>query len=227
KGKAKSPFTTDPNCIAKVQAKTAAAVSKAGGACAGTASSVQGDITTCVNNLLPDVPGTDKCPSASAKAVGKGGGALISCESKEVTKPGSYAACDTKADGKTQSSISKAGSCGQAPFSTIHTHLHDCDTAIKNGIIPPPTTTTSSTSSSTSNSILVTTTSTSSTTSTTMTSCACCGRSQFSFITNSSFGTSTGTLLDDTGALISNLVSNGLYFGGGLDGVPLPARIPD
>src|SRR5262245_22436838 len=37
KGKAKAPFTTDPNCIAKVQAKTAAAVGKAGGACAGTA----------------------------------------------------------------------------------------------------------------------------------------------------------------------------------------------
>jgi len=57
KGKAKVPFTTDPNCIMKVQSKTAAAVSKAGGACAGTATSVQTDITSCVNTLLPDVPG--------------------------------------------------------------------------------------------------------------------------------------------------------------------------
>ncbi len=40
------------------------------------------------------------------------------------------------------------------------------------------------------------------------------------------FGADTGDILDDTGNLIGNLVAGGLYFGGGQDGVPLPARIP-
>ena len=40
------------------------------------------------------------------------------------------------------------------------------------------------------------------------------------------FGAPTGSLLDDTGDVVQNLVTGGFYFGGGQDGVPLPARLP-
>ena len=47
-----------------------------------------------------------------------------------------------------------------------------------------------------------------------------------SFTTGLPSATPTGELLDDSGAHISDLTSGGLYFGGGLEGVPLPAAVP-
>ena len=168
KAKAKS-VATDPACISKVQAKTDSAIAKAG-ACNGSAGAIESQITACVNQLTSDVPGNGKCPASSAKAVGKGGGSELSCESKQVLKPGTFAACDTKEDGKTSGAVTKAGSCGQATFATINADIDNCDTSIKNVVIPPPTTTSSSTSTTSTSS----STTTSSSSSTTTSIAACC-----------------------------------------------------
>jgi hypothetical protein len=47
-----------------------------------------------------------------------------------------------------------------------------------------------------------------------------------SFTTGLPSSTATGEILDDAGAHVIDLTSGGLYFGGGLDGVPLPAAVP-
>src|SRR5258706_1290979 len=83
----KKAIPTDPNCIAKVQAKTAKSLDKADGVCPGSTAAIQTQITNCVNSLLGDVPGDGKCQSASAKVVGKRGAAEPACEGKEGAKP--------------------------------------------------------------------------------------------------------------------------------------------
>src|SRR5207247_2018745 len=83
-----------------------------------------------------------------------------------------------------------------------------------------------------------TSTSTSSTTSTSVACLSCCGSAtRLSFTTtapmigsgtcDTSDGTVTGTVVDDTGANMCNLRAGGLYFGGAGVGVPLPSVIPD
>ncbi len=57
--------------------------------------------------------------------------------------------------------------------------------------------------------------------------CDCCGNTRFGFLTEAADGSDCGTVLDDSGNQIIPLECGGLYFGGGLDGVPLPALIPD
>jgi hypothetical protein len=47
-----------------------------------------------------------------------------------------------------------------------------------------------------------------------------------SFTTGQPTATPTGEILDDTGNHVIDLTEGGLYFGGGLDGVPLPAAVP-
>jgi hypothetical protein len=47
-----------------------------------------------------------------------------------------------------------------------------------------------------------------------------------SFTTALPSATPTGELLDDTGSHLIDLAAGGLYFGGGLNGVPLPAAVP-
>jgi len=228
----KKAIPTDPNCIAKVQAKTAKALDKADGACPGSTAAIQTQITNCVNTLLADVPGDGKCPSSSAKVVGKSGAAELACEAKEVTKPGSFTACDAKEDSKLQSGLTKAGSCGQASFATINGDIDTCDTSIKGVVVPGTTTSTVATTSSTvattttSSTILSSTTTSTTTTTTVGGGCNCCSNTRMSFTTAQPSSSATGSVLDDSGANVINLTAGGLYFGGGLDGVPLPAAVP-
>ena len=140
----------DSNCLAKAEAKFTAAVSKAGSACAGTPSTVEQPVDDCVTNLLPDIPRDGKCPSASAKITGKSGSSLFGCQAKEVTKPGSFAACHASVDGKLALALAKASACVNS--TNIHATLHDC-LATLDGIIEPPPTTTTTTSSTTSTTI--------------------------------------------------------------------------
>jgi hypothetical protein len=211
----KKAVPTDPNCIAKVHAKTAKALDKQDGACAGSTAAIQTQITNCVNTLLGDVPLDGKCQSSSAKVVGKSGGSELACEAKEVTKPGSFTDCEAKEDAKLQSGLDKAGSCGQASFATINGHIDTCDTSIK-GVVVAGTTTTTSTTVAT----------TSSTTTSTLPGCNCCSKTIMNFTTGLPSATATGEVLDDTGVHVIDLTAGGLYFGGGLDGVPLPAAVP-
>jgi hypothetical protein len=71
-----------------------------------------------------------------------------------------------------------------------------------------------------------TTTSTSTTTTTLPTVCDCCDKTIMSFTTGLPSATKTGEILDDSGVHVTDLTSGGLYFGGGLEGVPLPAAVP-
>src|SRR5262249_38133738 len=133
--------------------------------CAGTEGSIEGLADNCVATLSGDVPGNGKCPSASAKAVGKGASCELGCAAKDVTKPGSFRACPTKRDGKVTSALSKAGSCGQS--GTIQADVDSCETSLANALTPTSTTSTTTSTSTTSTS---TSSSTSSSTSTSTTS---------------------------------------------------------
>jgi len=167
KAKAKS-LTVDPACLTKAEAKFSSAMAKAGAACPGTAPTIESLVDSCVSTLVADVPGDGKCPSASAKAAGKATGAELACTAKEITKPGSLAACHAKADGKLSAAISKAGACGQS--GTLQADVHNCRDSIS-GALPPTTTTSTTSSTSSSTSTSSTSTSTSSSTSTSLPSC--------------------------------------------------------
>ena len=148
KAKAKS-IPVDSPCLAKAKAKADARIDQAGTSdCAGTAAAIDAEVDSCVGVFVADVPGDGKCPSSSTKAVGKAGGGLLKCESKEVKRPGSFAECDAKRDAKLDSSLTGAGSC--VAFGVVHPHVHACDASVKDVILPPPTTTTTSSTTSTS-----------------------------------------------------------------------------
>src|SRR5262245_963375 len=55
----------------------------------------------------------------------------------------------------------------------------------------------------------------------------CCTSTLLQFTTGTPSSTVTGTVKDDSGAVLLNLTAGGLYFGGAGVGVPLPSIIPD
>src|SRR5262245_24210022 len=83
KAKAKNT-ATDPACLTKAEAKFTAAMNKAGGACPGSIAAIESLVDSCVNTLEPDAPGTGKCPSGTAKALGKAASAELSCSAKDL-----------------------------------------------------------------------------------------------------------------------------------------------
>lgn len=177
----------DPGCLTKAEAKFSAAFTKAG-ACPGAAGTVESTVDSCVAVLLGDVPGGGKCPAASAKAAGKAGSGTMSCAAKEITKPGSLAACNTKVDTKLVTAIGKAGTCGQSPSLQSDVHA-SCEGPLSALLTPTTTTSTSSSTSSSSSSSTSTSTSTSSSSSTSSTtSTTLCGAHVFHFSMTSSSG---------------------------------------
>ena len=112
--KAKSKaVAVDPACLTKAEAAFSAAFTKAEakGACPGTTPAIEGQVDTCVNTLVADVPGDSKCTASSAKTIGKGASGELGCTSKELTKPGTEAACRSKTSAKTSAGLTKAGGC--------------------------------------------------------------------------------------------------------------------
>src|SRR5262249_27998761 len=140
------------------------AMNKAGGACPGSIAAIESLVDSCVNTLEPDSPGTGKCPSGTAKALGKAASAELSCSAKDLSKPGSFGVCHAKADFKLTAAFAQAGNCEAG---TSQSDVHDCQATIA-GALPPTTTTSTSTSSTTTTS--TSTTTSSSTTSSTSTS---------------------------------------------------------
>jgi hypothetical protein len=57
--------------------------------------------------------------------------------------------------------------------------------------------------------------------------CDCCAANRLRFVTAPPTDDECGTVEDDTGNEILTLSCGGLYFGGGSNGVPLPAAVPD
>jgi hypothetical protein len=183
----------DPFCLAKAEAKFEKAFAKAGSSCPGGAAAIEALVDTCVTTLVDDTDqGTPKCQGSSAKAAGKGASSALGCHAKEITKPGTLAACLAKNDGKLGGSLTKAGSC--ADGDTI-TDVNDCADDIADALEP--------------------------------TCPGCCTNSQLRFVTGIPDGSQCGSVRNDLFQELIPLECGGLYFGGGLDGVPLPALTPD
>jgi hypothetical protein len=115
--------------------------------CPGSTAAIEALADACVSVLVSDVPGNGKCPAASAKATGKAASAELSCEAKEVTKPGTAPACRAKASSQLAVALTKAGFCGQSP--TIHSDVDECAEAIASALPPTSTTSTSTTTTTT------------------------------------------------------------------------------
>ena len=122
------------DCLSKAKAKADTALNRAGDACAGLAAGVESDADTCVASLVAVTPGDGACPSASAKGEGKAAAALLGCQSKEVGKPGSFTACDTRNDSKISAVLSKAGGC--VDVARVQSIIHDCNDRVTYGILP-------------------------------------------------------------------------------------------
>ena len=149
KAKSKAPFTVDPACLTKAEGKFSASFAKAGAACPGTAAPIEALVDNCVSTLVADVPGTGKCPSGSAKSVGKTAGAELACTAKDIAKPGTEPGCSSGNDAKLSAALTKAGSC--ADPSTIP-DIHSCRDTIEAALpasLPTTTTTSTSTTSTT------------------------------------------------------------------------------
>jgi len=223
------------------------------GTCEGTADSCQ----TTLRGLLPDGSDVtpSKCEASRLKAAGKLASGELSCISKAATKALPVdAACISKAVGKYVTAFNKVSGCtGDGNAAGIQTSIQNncvnnqasctggpCSngggnfTAITCGGAPPTTTTT---------------TAASTTTTTTVPGCNCCSKTTLKF-TNSvggagdcgditpggcaSFdsGGNAGTACSSNapcggGTCMKDITCGGLYFGGGNEGVPLPATPPD
>ena len=114
----------DPACLAKAEAKFAAAATKAGPACSGTAAKVDAVVEASIGRLLAAVPGNGLCPYKSAGAAGKMANSIIRCQERFIRGPtGSNSArngfkesqCETKGRIKLDASFQKVGACGDAP----------------------------------------------------------------------------------------------------------------
>jgi cysteine-rich repeat protein len=99
----------DPNCLTKAETAFNSAFAK--GRCPGTPGPFEALADACVTQLLSDVPGNGKCPSSSTKAIGSGAGGMLTCSSKDIKKPGTAPACQTKAAAKLAGKLAKAGVC--------------------------------------------------------------------------------------------------------------------
>jgi hypothetical protein len=143
-GKAKAiAAPVDSECLTRAETRFTAAVTKAGAACAGDASFVEGVVDQCVDQLLGDVPGDGGCPSRSAKIVGKWGGALMRCAARnELASPG-WTICHSARDAKYSGALATAGGCASG---ATDLDLHDeCVEPLVAALPPSATTTTTTT----------------------------------------------------------------------------------
>ena len=129
----------DGNCLSRQRMQADTRIDKADGGCSGTAADIDAAVDACVAAFLNDDPGNGACPAASAEIIGKGAKAELGCRAKEVLRPGIFAPCDAKEDGKTSASLGKAGGCVNP--TAVLADSDNCDTAI-DAIIEPTTTTT-------------------------------------------------------------------------------------
>jgi virginiamycin B lyase len=121
----KASVAVDPTCLSKYQGKADAAITKAGGGCLGTVAGIDTAVSSCIGAFLLDVPGNGTCPAAGANVIGKGAKGELFCQAKDVTKAGTFAACDAKEDGKTTAHLP---SCVSAP--TVAVDIDSCDANI-------------------------------------------------------------------------------------------------
>jgi hypothetical protein len=85
---AKTGSGVDQDCLTKADDKFTSAFGKAeaNGACPGNATSVEGAIDGCTNDVVGQIPETGKCPGAKLKAAGKKASGKLKCYSKATGK---------------------------------------------------------------------------------------------------------------------------------------------
>jgi hypothetical protein len=137
----------DPACLARAETRFSAAMAKAGNVCPGDTADLESKVDQCVSVFLADVPGTGRCPSASARAVGKAARSELACGAKDIAKPGSFSACHARADSRLAAALVKAGACGQS--GTIQADVDTCEQTLDPPYVHDTTSTTSSTSTTT------------------------------------------------------------------------------
>ncbi len=126
--KAKKASTgVDSTCLDNAKTKADARINKAGTGCPGTTTEIDFAVDSCVAAFLNDDPNDGACPAASAKAIGKGAKAQLSCQAKELEKPGSFTACDAKEDAKTSARLTNAGGCVDP--NSVAADIDDCNAA--------------------------------------------------------------------------------------------------
>lgn len=126
----------DPRCLARKQRRIDNAIDRVGTDCNGTPASIDPAMDTCLLNLLVGVPGAGRCPAESTRSVGDTAIEELECYAKEVTKPGTLAACRVKVDAHLASRIADAGFCFQSSVAVLTALLEVCGDSIQSTIIP-------------------------------------------------------------------------------------------
>jgi len=230
-------------CETKASSKFSTAFGKAGACigdettCEGTADDCEANVATAMTEGFPS-----KCEAWKRKAAGKLARGELGCYAK-AARTGSPVdgTCIAKARNKFSAAVAKAGACpdGGSPQTLVESNCVDPVVTTDGGgvvtdVCPTTTTTTAST--------------TTSTTSTTLVPCNCCSATRLAFTTTLGGGDcgdvtpgacavfdsggAAGTPCANNspcagGTCIKDIACNGFYFGGGQDGQPLPAAIPD
>jgi hypothetical protein len=141
--KAKRAGTTvDSICLGNARTKGDAGINKAGTSCPGTTTEIDAAVDSCVAAFLNDDPASGACPAATAMAIGKSAKAELACQSRDVTRPGTFTTCDAAEDGRT---IARLGSAGGGTacvnVTSVMTDIDNCDTTI-DAVLNTTTTTT-------------------------------------------------------------------------------------
>ena len=136
----KAGVAVDGDCLSTQRMKSDTRINTwPTGACSGTAEAIDAAVDNFVAAFLNDDPGNGACPAASASKIGRGGKVELGCQAKDVLRPGMFAACDEKKNGKTGAGLAKAGGCVNP--TAVLADIDNCDTAI-DAIIQTTTTTT-------------------------------------------------------------------------------------
>jgi streptogramin lyase len=129
----KAAAGVDADCLMDAQSRADTIVAKAGVACPGTTADIGATVGNCLGAFVADDPDNGDCPAASAKIIGTGAKGVLGCQAKEVTKPGTFSACDGRADLNLGLGIVKVGLCTivRGKFgdeqAEVDTDIDDCD----------------------------------------------------------------------------------------------------
>jgi len=104
------PYAGEQECVSARQTTADSRINILDGECDGPAIAIDAAIDTCVCAFRIDDRYTHAagCSRISARAIGSGAKAALVCQAKEITKPGTFAACDAAADAKTTARLQHA-----------------------------------------------------------------------------------------------------------------------
>jgi hypothetical protein len=134
KAKLQPPFSVDAGCLTRAEQRFAAAMPQSGTACPGSTSSIEGAVDNCVaSRLVPDAPGTGRCPGSSLRVMAQVANAELACLARELVKPGSASACLARLDSRLAAGLAKAGGCAS---SDTESDIHACRDLLRDMTAP-------------------------------------------------------------------------------------------